>query len=831
MSSVASLHKQNSLLNSSRSNMSQSLYQRLQVCKSEEDVKEEYIQALGLKGVSRNLIDIQTKEIWFEAKDGTKESIYAMFTQLLHYVKQALNEGEYVPPFLCVIDCAKAAIMKTEDVLPFLEQKTIKWGKSASNYTQEALDAVSGFIGTHFVSFRIETHEQEFIETVKNAIKTGEIIRTQITPGNLKTVFDKWVLMIGREIKDVSEDKYNLLFFADVMSDGTVSTHTNLPAELIHRNGNPSFLLDGRLYELGNQEGYRRFWAIYDRPPKEEYRNYLLERRDSLIPIDERQFHGAYYTPLDVVDKAYEYLTATLGNNWQRDYIVWDMCCGVGNLETKHTFPRNVYMSTLDQNDVDVMIATKTCVRAERFQYDYLNDDITEDGSIDYSLTNKMPDGLRTAIINAREGKPGAKKILVLINPPYGEATNAENASRGSNAKNKAEIKRTKMADVGMLEYGKSSNELFVQFIARIAKEIPTATLAMFSKMKYINAQASEPFRKAWNAKFINGFVIHNKAFDGLKGNFPIGFLIWKTDNRPGRTRTPISEVRCDVFNKNVRPSGSKLFYNLPTERYLSRWIERPKSNKKECVPLTSAITPPKGNRKDQRGTKWSDDAVGYLCTGTNDFQHQRYINLLSSPASMGHGIFVNATNLLQCAVYFTMTTIIHPTWLNDIDQFLQPNVDLPEDFLNDCLIWMLFNNNNNTASANGLQWNNRSWSIVNHFIPFNEDEVGAPGRFESDFMVQFIEGRVFSQEAKEVINQGRKLWQAYFSMEDEYQIRDKYKLNRPDVGWYQIRNALVDRNDTGNYKKVSFSEFEKAYQELTDKLKPEVYEKGFLKY
>ena len=151
--------------------MSQSLYQKLQVCKSEEDVKDEYIKALGLKGVSRNLIDIQTNEIWFEAKDGGKESIYAMFTQLLHYVQQALNEGEYVPPFLCVIDCVKAAIMKTEDVLPFLAQKTIKWGKSASNYTQEALDAVSGFIGTHFVSFRIETHEEEFIQTVKNAIK------------------------------------------------------------------------------------------------------------------------------------------------------------------------------------------------------------------------------------------------------------------------------------------------------------------------------------------------------------------------------------------------------------------------------------------------------------------------------------------------------------------------------------------------------------------------------------------------------------------------------------------------------------------------------------
>lgn len=810
--------------------MSQSLYQKLQVCKSEEDVKDAYIKALGLKGVSRNLIDIQTDEIWFEAKDGGKESIYAMFTQLLHYVQQALNDGEYVPPFLCVIDCVKAAIMKTEDVLPFLAQKTIKWGKSASNYTQEALDAVSGFIGTHFVSFRIETHEEEFIQTVKNAIKTGLIIRTQITPGNLKTVFDKWVLMIGREIKDVSEEKYNLLFFADIMSDGTVSTHSNLPAELIHRNGNPSFLMDGKLYELGNQEGYRRFWAIYDRPPKEEYRNYLLERRDSLIPLDERQFRGAYYTPLDVVDKAYEYLTATLGENWQKDYIVWDMCCGVGNLETKHAYPRNVFMSTLDQSDVDVMLATKTCVRAERFQYDYLNDDIADDGSIDYNLSGKLPESLRKAILDAQSGKAGAKKILVLINPPYGEATNADNAAHASEAKNKADIKRTKMAAVGMPEYGKSSNELFVQFLARIAREIPTATLAMFSKMKYVCAQASEDFRNVWNARFLNGFVIHNKAFDGLRGDFPIGFLIWKTDNRPSSQRTPITSVSCDVFDKKVQPVGNKTFYNLPTESYLSRWMDRPKTNKEECVPLTNAITPPIGNRKDQRGTKWSDDALGYMCTGTNDFQHQKYINLLSSPASMGHGIFVNPSNLLQCAVYFTMTKIIHPTWLNDIDQFLQPEAELTDDFQNDCLIWMLFNGSNNAASADGLQWNDRSWSIVNHFIPYTEDEVGASGRFESDFMVQFIENRSFSPEAQEVLDSGRELWRAYFSMEDEYQIRERYKLNRPDVGWYQVRNALADRNNTGNYKKVSFDAFEQAYKLLTDKLRPEVYEKGFLK-
>ena len=810
--------------------MPQTLYQKLQEARSEEDVKDAYIRALGLKGVSRNLIDIQTDEIWFEAKDGGKESIYAMFTQLLHYVQVALNEGEYVPPFLCVIDCVKAAIMRTEDVLPFLAKKTIKWGKSASNYTQDALDAVSGFIGTHFVSFRIETHEEEFIQTVKNAIKTGEIIRTQITPGNLKAVFDKWVLMIGREIKDVPEEKYNLLFFADIMSDGTVSTHSNLPAELIHRNGNPSFLMDGKLYELGNQEGYRRFWAIYDRPPKEEYRNYLLERRDSLIPLDERQFHGAYYTPLDVVDKAYEYLTATLGENWQNDYIVWDMCCGVGNLETKHANPRNVYMSTLDQSDVDVMLATKTCVRAERFQYDYLNDDIADDGSIDYNLTNKLPVSLRKAIQDAQSGKAGAKKILVLINPPYAEATNADNAVHGNEAKNKTDVKRTKMADVGMPEYGRSSNELYLQFLARIAHELPTATLAMFSTLKYINAQASEEFRNVWNARYLNGFVIHNKAFDGLKGDFPIGFLIWKTDHRAGSNRTPIAEVSCDVFDKKVQPIGNKSFYNLPTDTYLSRWIVRPETNKEECVPLTNTFTPPQGARRDQRGTRWSDDAIGFMCTGGNDFQNTKYICLLSSGYSRGHGIFVNADNLAQCAVYFTMTKILQPTWLNDRDQFLQPTGELSETFQNDCLVWMLFHNRNLSASADGIVWNDRTWSIVNRFIPYTEEEVGSPRRFESDFMVQYIENKEFSPEAQKVLDCGRELWRAFFEMEDEYQIRERYKLNRPDVGWYQVRNALSDRNDTGNYKKVSFDAFEQAYKELTEKLRPEVYAKGFLK-
>lgn len=798
------------------------LYAELQKARSEEDVKDIYIKALGLKGYTKGLIDIQTDEIWFEAKDTARNSSYSMFTQLLHYVQVALNKGESVPPFLAVIDTEKAAIMKSVDVLPFLAKKTIKWGKSASQYTPEALAEISAHIGTHFVSFKISSHAEEFINTVKAAIKSGDIIRTQITPDNLKQVFDKWVEMIGREISGVTEDDYALLFYADIMSDGTVSTHDNLPAELLHKNGAPVFTLGGNVYELGNKEGYRRFWAIYHRPPKAEYRNYLLERRDSLIPYDDRIFKGAYYTPLAVVDKAYDLLGETLGKNWQKDYIVWDMCCGVGNLEVKHSNHRNVYMSTLDQPDVNVMVATKTCVAAQRFQYDYLNDDITDDGDINYSLTNKVPESLRRAIAEC-------KKILVLINPPYAEATNLGNITTGQidKAGNKIGVSKTKLASHSMLDYGKASNELFTQFIARVSQEIPNATLAMFSTLKYVNAPNFEQFRSVWSAQFLGGFVVHNKAFDGLTGNFPIGFLIWKT-NQNSKVRSVISKIAVNVLDKKAKPIGDKCFYNLPKDTYLNVWLDRPRANKTEVIPLKNGIEPYAGTA---RVKTWSDNAIAYMYCGVNDLQHaEQQTVMFSSVYGGGNGFYITPDNLWQAAVIFSVRRLIKPTWLNDRDQFLQPSEPLSEEFKIDCVIWMLFNRCNRTASANNLEWDGKTWSIVNHFIPFTETEVGAKGRFESDFMVQYLADKTLSSEAVALLDAGRELWKVYFSQTDVHSVRETFKLNSPDVGWYQIRNSLKTRNESGDYPPIDFTSFEKTYEYLEDKLRPQVYELGFLR-
>lgn len=797
------------------------LYEKLQKATSEEDVKDLYIKALGLKAYQKGLIDIQTKEIWFEAKDKHNNTTYKMFTQLLYYVQEWMKHGEEVPPFLCVIDTEKAAIMKTEHALPLFSQN-IKWGKSASDVTPEALEVVSSHIGSHFVSYKIETHEQEFIDAVKTAIKTGDIIRTEIKPANIKSVFDKWVEMVGKEIAGVPTEDYALLFFADLMHDGKVSTIKDLPAKLLFEDEKPVFHLKGNLYTLSSMDGYRRFWAIYHKPPREEHRHYMLERRDTLIPYDERSFKGAYYTPLHVVDKAYEKLTETLGDNWQEEYIVWDMCCGVGNLEVKHSNHRNLYMSTLDQADVDVMKATNTCAAAERFQYDYLNDDITDDGQIDYGLTNKVPESLRRAI------KSG-KKILVLINPPYAEATSSDNVSTSGAAEgSKAGVAKTKFGQFGMNEYGKASNELFTQFVARAAKEMPTATLAMFSKLKYVNAQTMDDFRNVWGARYLDGFVVHSKAFDGLRGEFPIGFLIWQTEKKQ-QDSYEIKQISTEVLDKNANPIGEKSFYASRDNELLTNWIIRPKSNQETVIPLKNCVTPATAT-KDLRGTKWSNGAIAYMWSNSNDVQQAPRTALFSSGFNGGHGIFVNPENIGRCAVVFTVRKVVKQTWLNDRDQFLQPTGELTDEFKNDCLVWMLFNGSNLTASANDLEWNGQKWSIVNHFIPYTEAEVGAPERFESDFMVRYMAGKEFSPEATEVLARGRELWSEYYQHTDPHTVREELKLNRADVGWYQIRKALEARNKSEDFTPVSFDAFKAAYETLTLKLRPQVYELGFLK-
>ena len=248
--------------------------------------------------------------------------------------------------------------------------------------------------------------------------------------------------------------------------------------------------------------------------------------------------------------------------------------------------------------------------------------------------------------------------------------------------------------------------------VARVHIEMPTAILAMFSKLKYVTAPTLDKFRSEWSAKYLAGLIVHSKQFDGLDGNFPIGFLIWDTNKK-----SLIDEIQTSVLDTDFVELGKKSFSSPDRQKLLTDWIERPETNNQTVVPLKNAIVPATVT-KDLRGTKWANEAIAYFNCAGNEPQNTANLTMLfSSGYGSGRGLFVVEKNLWQVAVAFSVRRLIKPTWLNDRDQFLQASEPLTEEFKNDCLMWMLFNGSNLSAGADGLTWNSKTWSLVNHSI------------------------------------------------------------------------------------------------------------------
>jgi hypothetical protein len=243
---------------------------------------------------------------------------------------------------------------------------------------------------------------------------------------------------------------------------------------------------------------------------------------------------------------------------------------------------------------------------------------------------------------------------------------------------------------------------------------------------------------------------------------------------------------------------------------------------------LINAITPI-GKVDSIRNKHWANGAIAHFFCNGNDLQNAGTMTaVFSSVHSIGHagGYFVTEENLWKVSVMFSVRRLIKPTWLNDRDQFLQPSQPLSDEFKSDCLVWMLFNGSNLTAGADGMHWNDREWSLTNHFIPFTEGEIGAKARIESDFMVRHMAGMMFSPEAQAVLDEGRKLFQRFHATRFPNKIRQECKQGRADAGWYQVRRSLEAFGDT---EFTDFDPFKAAYAALSAKLRPQVFELGFL--
>lgn len=769
----------------------------------------------------------RTPLLWAEAKTGDFD-VVAMFVQLVLTIGKARTFDKTIPPaFLGVFDFKKIAFIPYISVEDIFYQNDFNWNVAPSNHATKEFniikERISNSLHQNAHIFDYELDDVELKSFIKNNVANSTTsAKLKIDKNNFSPIYLRW-LDVVKPIIDVNWDdlkKANILdsdfYLADLFVDDrdTQGIEDDLTIRdslfVVFQNGgykiakeNIKQLFDATI-SLKNKDTYFLFWKRYKRPPIKEFQDYIIERRDLLVPQDIRERKGAFFTPRSWVELSQKYLTDFLGDNWQEDYIIWDCAAGTGNLLAGLTNKYNIYASTLDQADVRVIHERidhgANLLKNHVFQFDFLNDDFVSkrDGG-------KLPDGLYDII--ASEEK--RSKLIIYINPPYAEATTSRTVV-GTGENKSGVATQNKVNEKLKPLIGNASNELFALFMATIYIRMPGAILGQFSTLKFINGSNFRKFKQFFLAEYLCGFVVPANTFDNVKGHFPIGFSLWNTG-----VKSRIGVVSTDVYDEKGNYLSTKNFYgDLPES--INKWIVKFQAN--------------------------SGEAIGLLSNYPPDFQNQSKVFIKIKQLARGGSIRIVAENLFAVAVYFAVRHCIQANWLNDRDQFLMPNEGwiVDSEFQVDCLVFMLFHGQNKISCDEG----------INHWIPFNEHEVDSKEKFQSRFMSDFFKGLVsnnlsqevlftssnsnfigrpldFSKEALEVFNAGKNLWRYYHS-------KDGVKVN---AGLYDIRGFFQGRDTNGKMLSKSndfqytqfIAELKRVHTVLAMKLRPTIFKYGFL--
>ena len=769
--------------------------------------------------------------LWAEAKMGNKHKLYESFIQLILTIGKERTIDKFLPPkFLGAFDAEKIAFIPYSAIMEVFSQNDFNWNVTPSDHESKEFKQLKDIVKEELAKSNKEQDnvfvfdffydKKELQRFIKRNFVSGRdsIQRMRINYNNFTHIYEKWrkEVMPSIAVDWDNVKKTGLLdadfYLADIMSGDNNTLLENLHVllksnhyELDRKVDTYGFVSSSSVPFYDNMVAHAKFWAKYTRPPKREYWDKIVERRDLLVPQDVRERKGSYFTPRIWVEKSQEYLADVLGENWQEEYYVWDCCAGTGNLLAGLTNKYNIWASTLDKADVDVMHQRieemgegSNLLASHVFQFDFLNGDFAD-----------LPQGLK-AIIDDEEKR---KKLVIYINPPYAEHTNKENLQSKSF---KEDLAQTKTKDK-YKELQKANYELFVQFFIRIYSEIPSCRLAEFSKLKILQAPNFVDFRRIFLAKLEKMFVVPANTFDNVKGSFPIGFMIWDT-----KVKEPFTIIEADVFDAKDQYVGTKIIHAYSSENYINEWI---------------------------KSYKAQDKGLGVLHYRGNDFQHQAMAYINNSTKSSMTQLIIATNNVLVACVYAAVRHCIDATWLNDRDQFLFPNEGwhYDKDFLNDCLAYSLFAGFNSVRLEYG----------INHWIPFTEPQVKAPDNFQSHFMSDFIAGKlapkaaktlfgaeeslipsepiVFTPAAQAVMEAGRKIWEYYMAQKPKIYGADPVNVN---ASFYDIRAYFQGRDDKGKMNSESSDQTYmsllrdlRTYQKvLAKQIEKKVYLYGFLK-
>lgn len=763
--------------------------------------------------------------LWAEAKTKDFDTV-AMFAQLIITIGKERTFDKHLPPaFLGAFDYKKFVFIPYNEVSDIFYTNDFNWNVAPSNHETKEFHLIKtrieNILKGNKYSFDYEEDEKELKHFIKHNLALGsDEVKILIDKNNFVPIYLRWLSQVKPKIDFdwIEGNKKNILdsdfYLADLFVDdkGTASIDDDTPIKdelfVVFKNSryeiakeNLKSLFNATI-EITDKTKYEQFWKKYRREPLQEFQQYIIDRRDLLIPQDVRERKGAFFTPQIWVELSQKYLADVLGEEWQDEYYIWDCAAGTGNLLVGLTNKYNIWASTLDQADVNVMHERikngANLLHDHVFQFDFLNDDFS-----------KLPQNLQN-VINDPEKR---KKLVIYINPPYAEASSYGSESIAQVATTTRTFTQYK-DKIG----AEALNELFAQFFIRIHNELQNVFIAAFSTPKYITSDKFTRFRNNFQASYLKGFICRSDTFDNVTGKFPIGFLIWNLN-----VKTTINSVSTYLFDTDKFLSeqifkGVKTFDNSKNTS-IGEW------RSSFYLPLNKPIA--------------------FMIIVGPSMQSNNNTFFTNKPADsyIKKGMVANieSGNLIEMSVYLAVRHSIETTWINNKDVLLSPKSEFTNDdyFISDCLAYTLFCNFNNVTCDGS----------TNHWIPFTEQEINARAKFESSFMTDFINGKlkpessvnlfsepnnqrttplVFSPKATVVFDAGRDLWKYYHS----------FKAINVNASLYDIREHFQGRNEKGKMNNKSEDQTYmqlignlRAYlKELADQIAPKVYEYEFLK-
>ena len=768
--------------------------------------------------------------LWAESKRSPKEDLIESFVQLIITIGKAKTHEKLLPPYyLGAFDKEKIAFIEFHHIVGALYQGEINWNVAPSDHHTDTFiqltDMLRGTLSQEMSVFNIKKDEKALRKFISKNFRLGNehTSRINITRNNFMFVFQRWVEevkpSIAVEWSDVPNTSVVDFFYADLISRDDYTRSEELAVVLrgdrykilqqILKSGTQLF---SEAFFNDKKAAYRQFWNKYERPPRKDYLEVILERRDLLIPQNLRQYQGAFFTPPQWVQKSQEYLADELGDEWQQKYYVWDCCAGTGNLLYGLTEKYRVWASDLSSGFVQVMkerIKEKSLnlLDSHVFKFDFLNDPLSN-----------LPSSLQNIIDNPEE----RKKLVIYINPPYAEAADQRTvANTGTNKKDVAVS--TVMYKRYSANIGIAARELFAQFLARISEEIQGVIIGNFGTLKILQGPSFSKFREFFNARLCNMFTVPAYTFDNVNGKFPIGFFIWDTKQKE-------NFVECEslLFETGENSIGKRRFLVPDKKETINDWIKKSR------------------NRENSK-------KIGYMSAKGCDFQNQDYNYIINDKNMLPHprGSWVEDTNLLEVCVYFAVRHVIQQDWMNNQDQFFAPTKkNFEADFVKDCFVYTLFSEKNNIQSQCG----------TNYWIPFEEKDVDAKDVYESHFLTDYISGKnrpkivkieegelfqdsmndkiylsetpfTFSPEALAVWNTGKELWKYYHQQSGANPNASYYDIRMHFQGFKTIKGGKIQMNTESDDPKYTelLCNLKNRLKELAAKIAPKVYEYGFL--